>query len=705
MTLNQMNTNAPSRSDSGDVAGEVAGTGSSIDEDLRSWTEAGTIGLEPSSKVFEASGTGNADFCNLFGTEQSFDLEELAAESVEGSDVQQYECPGDVLSGHDVNVAEDPLRSGPKLESFDNTDIDACIDSAFLSIPLQVPKPIWEEGVWDAIFNTGILMNVSDLAVECRRPSVFPTLDVWLNQMVDSSLSLKRKAEAVVCESYADVVRHLPIRDWQEERESMLQAALKRWMVTVTAFSEQSTSWQQLASEGTDVRKLSVLADVFAGKAPATLLKRVRAVEKMVQFLGVGTFPTSEPSMYRFFQAERDAGAPASRLKSYMEALAFCLYTFSMSELRESVQSKRLHGATVAAVPTALVQSEPLTVAELLKLHEILNASLSWDAMFSGAVLFSVYSRSRWGDAMHCCKLTLDKDDACVTQFLEGETAVHKSMHAEIYKHRFLPMVAPTLGVAELPWADRWMQVRAELGVKPPPEHPLMPAPAADGAPQIRPLSATEAGDWLRKLLTGSKGHAAGRRITAHSMKSTCLSFCAKFGLSAEVRLQLGYHVAGFKMLHTYSRDAAAQPLLELARVLRAVRMGTFKPDVTRSGRFIEAKDSNSDGRAVAVEVIDLEPKEESHEIASEVIPSSSSSSSSEEEFQKSNSRVFLPPVPPEGYVFWQHRKLRTLHLAMPEARRVLMCNRYMNERRINEGMVIRYDTPVCRQCAAATRV
>ena len=90
MTLNQMNTNAPSRSDSGDVAGEVAGTGSSIDEDLRSWTEAGTIGLEPSSKVFEVSGTGNADFCNLFGTEQSFDLEELAAESVEGSDVQQY---------------------------------------------------------------------------------------------------------------------------------------------------------------------------------------------------------------------------------------------------------------------------------------------------------------------------------------------------------------------------------------------------------------------------------------------------------------------------------------------------------------------------------------------------------------------------------------------------------------------------------------
>jgi hypothetical protein len=57
-------------------------------------------------------------------------------------------------------------------------------------------------------------------------------------------------------------------------------------------------------------------------------------------------------------------------------------------------------------------------------------------------------------------------------------------------------------------------------------------------------------------------------------MKATTLSYAAKFGLSAETRLQLAYHVGGFKMLHTYSRDAAAQPLLELERVLHAIRDG-----------------------------------------------------------------------------------------------------------------------------------
>ena len=107
------------------------------------------------------------------------------------------------------------------------------------------------------------------------------------------------------------------------------------------------------------------------------------------------------------------------------------------------------------------------------------------------------------------------------------------------------------------------MAVRESLSIQAPPSHPMMPAPSADGTPCVRALSATEAGDWLRKLLTGSQEYADGRRITAHSMKATCLSFCAKFGLTAEVRLQLGSHVAGFKMLHTYSRDAAAQPLME----------------------------------------------------------------------------------------------------------------------------------------------
>lgn len=41
-------------------------------------------------------------------------------------------------------------------------------------------------------------------------------------------------------------------------------------------------------------------------------------------------------------------------------------------------------------------------------------------------------------------------------------------------------------------------------------------------------------------------------------------------------------------MLHMYSRDASARPLMQLEKALKAIIAGHFKPDSTRSGRFVE---------------------------------------------------------------------------------------------------------------------
>ena len=99
----------------------------------------------------------------------------------------------------------------------------------------------------------------------------------------------------------------------------------------------------------------------------------------------------------------------------------------------------------------------------------------------------------------------------------------------------------------------------------------------------------------------------------------------------------------------------------------------------------------------VETAVIDLVMKEESVDLTREVIPTSSSESSAEE-FQMENRRVVLPPVPPEGYVFWPHKKLKALHLAVPEYKRVFMCNRHIGVQHMKENMRVRYDTLVCRQ-------
>jgi len=123
-----------------------------------------------------------------------------------------------------------------------------------------------------------------------------------------------------------------------------------------------------------------------------------------------------------------------------------------------------------------------------------------------------------------------------------------------------------------------------------------------------------------------------------------------------------------------------------------------------RSGRFV-CQPVEKEPELSSFTVVDLtdeveltEVKQEETQISDEA--ASSSSAESEETFPKSQGRLFRPPTPPDGYIFWQNRKLRTLHLALPEYKRVFMCNRMIGPLHTRENMVIRYDTPVCRHCA-----
>lgn len=156
-------------------------------------------------------------------------------------------------------------------------------------------------------------------------------------------------------------------------------------------------------------------------------------------------------------------------------------------------------------------------------------------------------------------------------------------------------------------------------------------------------------------------------------------------------------------------------------QVLKDIRISRFRPDCTRSGRFdegVNAVDSLpaksmsvgdrviEDGSKGRGEVVDLvSEKEEGHGTSAEEASSSSDASSSEEfQEEQRRGRVFLPPVPPDGLIFWQHAKLKTLHLAPPDHTRAFLCNRMIGQFHTKTGMSIRYDTPVCRVCLNASK-
>ncbi|CAE7409656.1 unnamed protein product, partial [Symbiodinium pilosum] len=103
----------------------------------------------------------------------------------------------------------------------------------------------------------------------------------------------------------------------------------------------------------------------------------------------------------------------------------------------------------------------------------------------------------------------------------------------------------------------------------------------------IAALRVTKLGLGYDTFFTGSIDKLPGRRVSSHSLKCTCISFATKFGANPNEILLLGYHCGGYQMAITYGRDAASPSVLLLEKVLKAVRDGRFRPDETRSGRFV----------------------------------------------------------------------------------------------------------------------
>ena len=168
----------------------------------------------------------------------------------------------------------------------------------------------------------------------------------------------------------------------------------------------------------------------------------------------------------------------------------------------------------------------------------------------------------------------------------------------------------------------------------------------------------------------------AQSNYTSHSFKATWLSFWAKFGCSFEDRLASGYHADQVRMALRYSRDAASRPLCVLGECLAAIRGGRFRPDETRSGRFIqvldkEVGDVQNTCLPFATEVeTENAGRIEGSEIAGETMTCCLIMPRPAVRVAVTRSRLSMPKVPNRDLLIlddmdvWKHSKLRTVHLA-----------------------------------------
>ena len=118
-----------------------------------------------------------------------------------------------------------------------------------------------------------------------------------------------------------------------------------------------------------------------------------------------------------------------------------------------------------------------------------------------------------------------------------------------------------------------------------------MPAVTGAGTFLDRAMTAAEGTLWLREILyvQGVPGNL--ELYSSHSLKATALSWTAKScTMTYEERLTQGHHCSPKRgMALLYSRDALAEILTKVARVVRAIQKGDFEPDLPRAERVARA--------------------------------------------------------------------------------------------------------------------
>ncbi|CAE7194784.1 unnamed protein product [Symbiodinium sp. CCMP2592] len=467
------------------------------------------------------------------------------------------------------------------------------LSAAFHAVPAKATLSLpWESGVWSALFGAAASGDWLQQVTPAFNRPVQPTSGQPEESLVPASsglfsLSSKPRQDRVFM---AVVSQSLDV-SWEEQRTLDFDRSVKLWLHTILRWDVDCEVRQMLCEEESVQGQIGLLEDFFRGRAPSTLLKRARALAKVANWLqekGAPAYPISEKLFYEFLRAERALGAPASRLKGFHEAIVFSRFVLGVAGLELATASRRCLGATKSDEPRDRKQAQPLTVQQLLELHRRLDSEDEdpWNRLFCGATLCVAYARSRWGDAQHVCRWALDYDTLGNIAYLEITVASHKTMHSSQHRFQFLPMVSIALGVADKEWVSTWMRVRKQLGIDNPPGHCLMPAPDQEGKPLSRPLSSSEAGKWVRRLLDCEPAEGCPNRITSHSFKATLLSMAAKRGYSIEDRLQMGYHSVPGRMALVYSRDGAARSLRLLEVMLEEIRSGFYLPDSTRSGRL-----------------------------------------------------------------------------------------------------------------------
>ena len=491
---------------------------------------------------------------------------------------------------------------------------------------------------------------------------------------------------------------------WKVAKDMDRRAALAKWERLLWPYMEHFPPLLAFHKdcESGRVMPLEVcLEDVFAGRATATLHARAGPLarfEKYCKDRCEFPFPLTEACVYAFLDALREKCA-ATFPQSFLHTVNFLKFVLGLV-LEADVLGPRVKGLAKRKYleKRALVQRPALKAVMVLALEHIVLGMGNYtpaDRVAAGFFLFLIFGRARHSDGQAAGMLEFEHqgEGSSFEGYIEARVQRSKTSYTLKRKTRFLPIVAVMRGLADEPWGLAWQQLLRDAGPKLGPEMPLLPAFGEGGVWQEAPAKPAYSAKWLRNLLY-RHGFDVGsvKPLGTHSCKATALSWCAKYGISREVRSLLGYHSQGKGSGNTdlvYGRDNQAEPLRQLQKVVRAVADRSFDPDALRSGYF-------KDGTAPPAE----EP----------VSDSSTEASDDEEDVDHEDEERALDSLDgwePQagladrlaGRAVFRHGISRIIHLVESEEGTHFSCGRGITTSYVSCGQIPKILHPLCKQC------
>ena len=420
------------------------------------------------------------------------------------------------------------------------------------------------------------------------------------------------------------VASNIDNRLWAEKLSWERRAAYKKWSAIILhevgAWEIARLEVQCRSMEFARGGLLESIADSLGAKATSTLHNRASPLLQYISFYkerGKPCLPMHEFQVYDFLKACNHKAASFPR--SFLMSVNFADHHFGLHGAASIRASGRVKGLIdiMYAQRKKLVQRPPLTVKQILHLEGIVHdeGRAVFDRLASGYFLFLTYGRLRYSDGLQVSTMTLDQQEDG-TGFLECLAEKTKTSVTLEKKARHIPIAVPLLSLGEVPWVQTWIQLREEKVMPTFSDNqgfvPLLTTPAVGGGWSRIPLSVTAAAGWLRALIQGIEPEG-DVKVGTHSCKASLLSMCAKYNMSGHSRRILGYH-CGTKetSMLIYSRDASAGPLRDLCGMLQMIKEGKFRPDQTRSGRFVDlepnmVQDDDDDGQSSSTATEDEE--------------------------------------------------------------------------------------------------